>query len=69
MVMEPEWPLTEEELARRRHELSLLSESSVQQVYREAHERCLLVDDRLPRPRAIQELVQAWKQLWTWRRR
>jgi hypothetical protein len=47
----------------------MLSEYSVRDAYREAHERCKMNGDSLPRASAIQELVTAWKQLWEWRRR
>jgi integrase len=48
--------------------LARLSEPSVRAAYRRAHDACRMDRDRLPGPRSIQELVQAWKQLWKWRR-
>jgi hypothetical protein len=60
--------MTPEELEQKRRELSMLSEYSVQEQYKRAYEACRLEGERLPRPRAIQELVQIWKQLWHWRK-
>lgn len=53
-----------EELRRNR---SLLSPSSVMDFYRAAHKECAA--ERKPTPRAIQQLVTAWKILrnWKWR--
>lgn len=45
-----------------------LGEPSVQAVYRRSYHACRMDGERLPGPREIQELVQAWKQLWKWRR-
>jgi len=56
--MEPDRPLTEEELAKRRRELAMLHQSSVQKLYREAWKECSMDDDKPPRPAAIQNLVQ-----------
>ena len=61
--------MTEQELKAYRQLLAMLAPQHVQQQFREAYERCLMVDDRLPRARAIQELVTTWKVLWGWRRR
>ena len=47
--------------------LARLSEPSVQAAYRRAYHACRMDGERLPGPRLIQELVQAWKQLWKWR--
>ena len=66
---EQERPLTREEIAERRRKLSMLSEYSVRDAYRQAYERCKMNGDSLPRASAIQELVTVWKQLWDWRRR
>ncbi|MEO8131098.1 MAG: hypothetical protein ABJF23_29155 [Bryobacteraceae bacterium] len=67
--MEPdEPPLTENELRSLKRNLSMLSTYSVQEMYREAHKRCRMDGDRLPSPKAIQQLVTAWKQLWSWRK-
>jgi hypothetical protein len=58
-----------EDLAKRRRDLSMLSEHHVRDAYREAYERCRMDGDGLPRASAIQELVTTWKLLWSWRRR
>jgi hypothetical protein len=44
-----------------------LSPDGVRQFYERAFEDCRLIYNRLPSPRKIQTLVQAWKQLWKWR--
>jgi hypothetical protein len=62
-------PLTEAELKQRRRELSLLSPQHVAESYKRAYEACRMEGDQLPRASAVQELVAAWKLLWTWRRR
>jgi hypothetical protein len=62
-------PLTKEDLAKRRRDLSMLSEHSVRDAYRLAWERCKMQADGLPRASAVQELVTVWKLLWSWRRR
>ena len=40
-----------------------MHEASVEQVYRDAYQRCAPVAGRVPKASAIQELVTAWKQL------
>jgi len=67
-MAEPERPLTEPELKALQQNLARLSEPSVQQVYRQAWEECRMKGERLPPAKAIQQLVQAWKQLWKWQR-
>lgn len=67
--MDDDRPLTEEQLAKRRRELSLLHESHVAREYREAWKECMLECDRPPKAAAIQSLVTAWKVLWRWHRR
>jgi hypothetical protein len=62
-------PLTVEQLAQRRHRLSLLSPFHVADAYRAAHEACRMEGDRLPTASAIQELVAVWKVLWGWRKK
>jgi hypothetical protein len=63
-----EEPLTEENLKSLQRHLSMLSSSSVEDFYNTAHKECCLGNKRLPAPRAIQQLVTAWKQLWKWKR-
>ena len=50
-----------------RASLSRLSIDAVRHVYNTAYARCRMVNDRVPSARAMQELVQVWKQLWKWR--
>ena len=59
--------LTRQQLEELRRNLSLLSPSSVMDFYRAAHRECAA--ERKPTPRAIQQLVTAWKILrnWNWR--
>lgn len=66
-MAEPDRPLTEPELKAVQQNLARLSESSVRQVYRQAWEECRMKGERLPSAKAVQQLVQAWKQLWKWR--
>ena len=60
--------LSPEELKQLRENLSRLSPSHVEDFYRTAYEDCRMVFNRVPNPKAIQTLVQVWKQLWKWRR-
>jgi hypothetical protein len=60
-------PLSKEELAEHQRRLSLISAYGVAEEYRRAHEACRMDGDELPRARAVQELVTAWKVLWGWR--
>ena len=60
--------LSKEALSEHRRRLALLSKYHVRGFYRRLHDECRLERDGLPSPRAMQELVQAWKLLWRWRR-
>lgn len=60
--------LSPADLARMREGLSSLSTEAVRHAYQTAYARCRMVNDRIPSARSMQELVQAWKQLWIWRR-
>ncbi len=52
-----------------RHNLSLLSEHGVREFYQRAYRECAIINSQtFPAPRAVQELVQAWKQLRKWRK-
>jgi hypothetical protein len=62
-------PRTKDEIDQLRRNLARLSEPSVENVYGEAHKACELKGNNLPKPVAIQQLVQAWRQLWTCRGR
>jgi hypothetical protein len=64
-----ERPLTEDELKQLRRNLALMSEAGVESAYNEAYKQCAIKGGRLPRPTAIQQLVQAWKQLWKWKKK
>ena len=67
-MAEPERPLTEPELKALQQNLARLSEPSVRQAYQRAWEECRMKGERIPPAKAVQQLVQAWKQLWKWRR-
>lgn len=60
--------LSPEDLKQMREGLSHLSLDAVRHAYQTAYARCRMVNDRVPSARSMQELVQAWKQLWMWRR-
>ena len=60
--------LTAAELKELNEHLSRLSPQHVQDFYQRAYEECRIVYTRVPNPKAIQSLVQAWKLLWKWRR-
>lgn len=56
-----------DELARN---LSHLSMNAVLDFYQRAYRDCRIINSRtFPPARAVQELVQAWKQLRRWRRK
>jgi hypothetical protein len=58
-----------EDLKEIMHNLSLLSEHGVREFYQRAYRECAIINSRtFPPARAIQELVQAWKQLRRWRK-
>lgn len=51
------------------HNLSLLSEHGVREFYERAYRECRIINSSaFPPARAVQELVQAWKQLRKWRK-
>jgi hypothetical protein len=56
--------MSAEELQQFRNRLARLSLDAVRHAYNTAYARCRMVNDRVPSARSIQELVQAWKQLW-----
>jgi hypothetical protein len=60
--------LTAAELKELNEHLSRLSPQHVQDFYQRAYEDCRIVYTRIPSPKAIQSLVQAWKLLRKWRR-
>ena len=55
--------LTEEELAKLREQLLALPAYELESYYRAALNACRYEAGRLPSPRLMQELVQAWKAL------
>src|ERR1700674_416368 len=59
--------LSEKDLKELRYNLAHLSVSAVRDFYEQAYQDCRLVYNRLPSPRKMQTLVQAWKQLRKWR--
>ena len=59
--------MSPEELREYRNSLARLSLDAVRHAYQTAYARCRMVNDRVPSARAMQELVQTWKQLWKWR--
>lgn len=56
--------MSTDELKELRTSLSRISLSAARHAYHTAYSRCRMVNDRVPSARAIQELVQVWKQLW-----
>lgn len=60
---------TREDLKEIMRNLSLLSEHGVREFYERAYRECRIINSQsFPPARAVQELVQAWKQLRKWRR-
>jgi hypothetical protein len=62
-------PFTPAELAQIRKELNAMHTDQLWHLYAAAHSACNPGARRLPKTRAIQQLVQAWrelqKRLWT----
>ena len=63
----PDDVLSPRDLAELRERLSMMGASAVQDFYRSAHFVCRIGPGHFPSARAIQELVQAWKQMRKWR--
>jgi hypothetical protein len=63
-----EEPLTEENLKSLQRHLPMLSGASLENFYNAAHKECCLGHKGVPAPRAIQQVVTAWKLLWKWKR-
>jgi hypothetical protein len=59
--------LSENDLKELRHNLAHLSVEAVRDLYERTYRDCRLIYQRLPTPKQMQILVQAWKQLWKWR--
>ena len=60
--------LSSDELTELQGQLAHLTQPAVEDFYRHAHHKCSSQPYRLPSPRSIQELVQAWKLLRKWRK-
>jgi hypothetical protein len=59
--------LSREDLVLLSHRLALHNEAAVRDFYKRAYRECEIINSRdFPSPRAIQQLVQAWKQLRRW---
>jgi hypothetical protein len=61
--------LNQEDVKRLAHNLSLMSEGGVRDLYERAYVECRITARDFPCARAVQQLVTAWKQLRKWRRR
>jgi hypothetical protein len=59
--------LSAQDLKELRYNLAHLSVGAVRDLYDQAYRDCRLIYHRLPTPKQMQTLVQAWKQLWKWR--
>lgn len=68
-LVEPDRPLTKEQLEHKRIELARLHPSAVLEAYRNCWESCRMNGDKLPSAAAIQSLVTTWKFLWQYRKR
>ena len=62
----PDEVLVRKDLADLQRRLSMMSQTAVQDFYH-AHMVCRIGPGHFPSARAIQELVQAWKQMRKWR--
>jgi hypothetical protein len=62
----PDDVLSRTELAELQRRLSMMGQTAVQDFYRTAHMVCRIGPGHFPSARAIQELVQAWKQMRKW---
>jgi hypothetical protein len=51
------------QLSELRKKLSAMSVTAVKDTYQSAYYQCRLDGDKVPSPRAIQTLVQAWKEM------
>jgi hypothetical protein len=58
--------LTEVQLAELRKKLSVMSVTAVMDAYRSAYFQCKLEGDKVPSARAIQTLVQVWREMRRW---
>jgi hypothetical protein len=63
----PDEILTRKDLAALQQRLAMMSTTAVEDFYQYTHNTCRIGPEHFPSPRAIQELVQAWKQMRKWR--
>jgi len=63
----PDEVLSRKDLAELQLRLSMMGQTAVQDFYRSVHFVCRIGPGHFPSARAIQELVQAWKQMRKWR--
>ena len=59
--------LSKDDLRELRYNLAHLSPGAVRDFYESCYRDCRPIYNRLPTPKQMQTLVQAWKQLWKWR--
>ena len=60
---------TREDLKELNENLAHLSMPAILDFYQDAYRRCRIINSgTFPTARAVQELVQAWKQLRKWRK-
>ena len=59
--------LSRKDLAELQRRLSMMSQTAVQDFYQSALMVCRIGPGHFPSARAVQELVQAWKQMRKWR--
>ena len=62
-------PPSKDDLEQYRRGLANHSRYHVRKLYNEVHDECRVVGDHVPSAKAIQRLVQVWRQLWEWSRR
>jgi hypothetical protein len=63
----PDKPFSAEELKRYAETLAKLTPHHVSIEYQRLYMECRMFGTTLPPAKAIQQLVQIWKQLWKWR--
>jgi hypothetical protein len=65
--LEKEKAWSQEDLREIMRNLAVLSEQGVRDFYQRAYRECAIINSHtFPPARAMQELVQAWKQLRKW---
>jgi hypothetical protein len=67
LPLPPDEVLSRKDLTELQQRLSMMSVTAVQDFYRSAHFVCRIGPGHFPSARAIQEPVQAWKQMRKWR--